>query len=858
MNFKVTTKTIDTPLGRSSGWHPPKNKTAMLVIGNFEYFTDKRVYYMKTVPTAQAGSTSSGRQIAEFMLSFVDKKLLPGDVNNCYNRMNEQERVVKNVLNENTEENIEDKIKVTGRMNSDVCLDFQVYFDEHFELDGLHKIEPGKKIQRIETRASNRPTTLAALFVKMRENDCDYLVLLGPPSPRIITLVNAHLEKIIHFVDRRKHISVAVGAIALVVLFATVGLFETEFETCLLRLFVAACILVCIFKQKFWTTWEHTDSKHERALLYGIVMIPFMVWMSAICIDTILINIVTGGQNIIALLYSFVATATAELPEAIVVTTVATEMTIFSVIKSIAKANFDCFMELLVLWRVPMILFKALVAFCQLLQFKSTSTFAFRSMFVNVRDAVTESFSIWWEKKDTKVVKEQYQEFMKAMMEKHGNLIATFVGLYFWPSLLSKISENNESLAIIANLCCSCMMIFRTCFYLLMTRIFMLQWIPMSSALKRWKQVKNLVQAINALNKMKNKKKLAAGSEKIEEKEFAASESVEEEKEWEHVSGWHPSDERVLVCYGHSSLKSAPTEDGRHGYHMENGEFLISYTDPLCLANSRDSQKWLNQVKKEKKIMERIPGNTQFAVRINGEWTPNYRFSCNDDNERGGRMGLWVVDPKAKTVNQVESWNSKYNETTIERLFQESLQEHNCKFLVVQGCKGASSSPEDVAKTRTETNRTITNIEMFPNDVSVLRWALGRFWGLAGKIDIAWWTNFQRDRLFRVVWKSMIRHSKNDEIQSSGMAALRRFIQKLKYTGKKITGTNKGADDIIFELVQTLLSDDIVSANPHALKWFTTVLMELCRDKRVDKSEEEYKNKKKDLTHFPKALNKSW
>ena len=72
MNFNVRTKTTDTPLGRSSGWEPPPNKTAMLVIGNFEYFTDKRVYYMKTVPTAQAGSTSSGSQIAEFMLSFVD------------------------------------------------------------------------------------------------------------------------------------------------------------------------------------------------------------------------------------------------------------------------------------------------------------------------------------------------------------------------------------------------------------------------------------------------------------------------------------------------------------------------------------------------------------------------------------------------------------------------------------------------------------------------------------------------------------------------------------------------------------------------------------------------------------------
>ena len=90
--------------------------------------------------------------------------------------------------------------------------------------------------------------------------------------------------------------------------------------------------------------------------------------------------------------------------------------------------------------------------------------------------------------------KEEYQEFMKAMMEKHGNLIATFVGLYFWPSLLSKISENNESLAIIANLCCSCMMIFLTCFCLLMARIFMLQWNPKSSGLKRWKQLKNLVK----------------------------------------------------------------------------------------------------------------------------------------------------------------------------------------------------------------------------------------------------------------------------------------------------------------------------------------------------------------------------
>ena len=194
------------------------------------------------------------------------------------------------------------------------------------------------------------------------------------------------------------------------------------------------------------------------------------------------------------------------------------------------------------------------------------------------------------------------------------------------------------------------------------------------------------------------------------------------------ASGWMPpSHGKALVCYGHSSLWVPKAYDDF--VLMEDGQFVVSYTDPLCDSLRDDNNAALEKMRDEKRVVKHV--GVSFSARINGEWSPNYSFHGDDENS--GKCGLYVVSPGVG-MEQVEPWTLKTDGATVRELLGR-LSAFKCSYLVVPGCKGGQGDGEDDRNaTEAEFQRVLEEMGRFHGDPKLQVWACVKIRGMLPKI----------------------------------------------------------------------------------------------------------------------------
>ena len=178
-----------TAVTHISQWSPPKvGGTALVCIGVLEYskpthFDQNDLYLMKRYPTIapmdlDGTKITDAKQKDEFMVSFVDANLQKEDIDLALGKMQVEgnERVVKHVGT------------VEACMNGDVTRNFRMKNGFCGDADGLYKIVPGQSFDKLEYVFDEKGLTIKKLFETMRENECDYLVVIGKESTETFTV----------------------------------------------------------------------------------------------------------------------------------------------------------------------------------------------------------------------------------------------------------------------------------------------------------------------------------------------------------------------------------------------------------------------------------------------------------------------------------------------------------------------------------------------------------------------------------------------------------------------------------------------------------------------------------------------
>ena len=243
-------------------------------------------------------------------------------------------------------------------------------------------------------------------------------------------------------------------------------------------------------------------------------------------------------------------------------------------------------------------------------------------------------------------------------------------------------------------------------------------------------------------------------------------------------SKWTPPTQRgrALLVYAHSSLREGLAADD--GYAMQEGEFMVSYTNPLSVAYSMEIDQAIETTKETFTLPLAL--NPAAVARINGHWTPNYGLSCraNDPTDKAGLMGFWVLDPSKRTMVQVESWKDG-GQTSVRELFSATLAKHNCDYLVVLGCKSATGM-ERVEKTRKEMLRVLQEMENYQQDANLVAWGIASVSGLSVRCDMETWDPQIKKRVVAAVLQGMRCFGEtNEKLAEQGCFAVSRMVSMM-------------------------------------------------------------------------------
>ena len=276
----------------------------------------------------------------------------------------------------------------------------------------------------------------------------------------------------------------------------------------------------------------------------------------------------------------------------------------------------------------------------------------------------------------------------------------------------------------------------------------------------------------------------------------------------ESVSKWTPPIHggKVLIAFAHSSLGG--DDAARQGYTMKDGEFMVSYTSPLSCALGKDADNAIDEMRETKSIPLRI--NSAFTARINGHWTPNYSLSMsgvNDPVNPKGYMGLWVLDPESRCMEQVEDWKELCpggHRTTVKDLFTRMKREFDCDYLVVLGCKSGQGRAV-TATTRKEMLRVVEVMKGYRSDATVQEWGMASIVGLKSrcKMKEEW---EESERVIDAVFEGMREHGEvNAEVAKEGCDALSHLVGTNANNRNSIG--EKGGIDMIVRMKSTWLSN---------------------------------------------------